>query len=142
MLFEALAKLDAAGDLLVLDRGYVGNTMVASLAQRGLGFCLRADTRGWRCVADFLRPGDVPEALGAGVVGSVTSLTVRPNGTLVVGGDLVQAGTTSVGCIAQWNGATWAGLGSGLAGGAAWKSRKLRFRSTFSCVVRRPQEKP
>ncbi len=57
MLFEALAKLDAAGDLLVLDRGYVGNTMVAYLVQRGLGFCLRADACGWRCVADFLRSG-------------------------------------------------------------------------------------
>ena len=57
MLFEALDELDAGRDLLVLDRGYVGNTMVASLAQRGLGFCLRADTRGWRCVADFLRSG-------------------------------------------------------------------------------------
>jgi hypothetical protein len=45
------------GATWVLDRGYVGNTMVASLAQRGLGFCLRADTRGWRCVADFLRSG-------------------------------------------------------------------------------------
>ena len=42
MLFEALDELDAGRDLLVLDRGYVGNTMVASLAQRGLGFCLRA----------------------------------------------------------------------------------------------------
>jgi hypothetical protein len=31
--------------------------MVASLAQRGLGCCLRADTQGWRCVADFLRSG-------------------------------------------------------------------------------------
>ena len=39
MLFEALDELNAGRDLLVLDRGYVGNTMVASLAQRGLGFC-------------------------------------------------------------------------------------------------------
>lgn len=55
MLFEALDELDAGSDLLVLDRGYVGNTMVATLAQRGLAFCLRADTRGWRCVEAFLR---------------------------------------------------------------------------------------
>jgi hypothetical protein len=47
----------------VLDRGYVGNTMVASLAQRGLGFCLRADTRGWRCVADFLRSGALEQVV-------------------------------------------------------------------------------
>ena len=32
MLFEALDELDAGRDLLVLDRGYVGNTMVAALA--------------------------------------------------------------------------------------------------------------
>lgn len=55
MLFEALDELDAGSDLLVLDRGYVGNTMVATLAQRGLAFCLRADTCGWRCVGEFLR---------------------------------------------------------------------------------------
>ncbi len=64
VLFEALDELDAGRDLLVLDRSYVGNTMVASLAQRGLGCCLRADTQGWRCVADFLRSG-VREAGGA-----------------------------------------------------------------------------
>lgn len=57
MLFEALDELDADGDLLVLDRGYVGNAMVAALAQRGLGFCLRVDACAWRCVADFLRSG-------------------------------------------------------------------------------------
>ncbi|MBT0964253.1 IS4 family transposase [Denitromonas sp. IR12] len=55
MLFEALGQLDAEGDLLVLDRGYVGNTMVAALDQRGLAFCLRADTRAWGCVEAFLR---------------------------------------------------------------------------------------
>ena len=64
MLFEALDELDAGRDLLVLGRGDVGNTIVASLAQRGLGFWLRADTRSWRCVADFLHSGAPPRAGG------------------------------------------------------------------------------
>ena len=58
MLFEALGVLDPANDLLVLDRGYVGNTMAATLAQHGIAFCLRVDASGWRCVADFLRSNE------------------------------------------------------------------------------------
>ena len=57
MLFEALDELDPGRDLLVLDRGYVGNAMVATLAQRGLGFCLRADACGWRAVKAFRQSG-------------------------------------------------------------------------------------
>lgn len=58
MLFEALGALDAEQDLLVLDRGYIGNTMAATLAQHGLAFCLRVDASGWRCVTDFLRSNE------------------------------------------------------------------------------------
>lgn len=58
MLLEALDTLDPGGDLLVLDRGYIGNAMVGTLAQRGIGFCLRVDTRGWGCVPDFLRSSE------------------------------------------------------------------------------------
>lgn len=58
MLFEALDTLDAERDLLVLDRGYVGNAMAATLAQRGQAFCLRVDASGWRCVRDFLRANE------------------------------------------------------------------------------------
>ena len=58
MLFEALDALDPAQDLLVLDRGYVGNTMAATLAQHGMAFCLRVDASGWRCVADFRRSNE------------------------------------------------------------------------------------
>lgn len=58
MLFEALDELDPARDLLVLDRGYVGNTMAATLAQHGIPFCMRVDASGWRCVADFLKSQD------------------------------------------------------------------------------------
>ena len=54
MLFEVLPSL-LPSDLLVLDRGYVGNTMAAAMAQADLHFCLRVDSSGWRCVADFLR---------------------------------------------------------------------------------------
>lgn len=58
MLFEVLDELDRERDLLVLDRGYVGNAMAAALTQRGLPFCMRVDACGWRCVADFLRSGE------------------------------------------------------------------------------------
>ena len=82
MLFEALDELDAGSDLLVLDRGYVGNTMVATLAQRGLAFCLRADARGWRCVEEFLRSDEEERivTLGApsGADGATDDLQVRP----------------------------------------------------------------
>jgi hypothetical protein len=57
MLFEALDLLQPHTDLLLLDRGYIGNMMVAALAQREIPFCLRVDTRAWRCVAEFLRSG-------------------------------------------------------------------------------------
>ncbi len=53
MLFEILPSLSSS-DLLVLDRGYVGNTMAAAITQANRHFCLRVDCSGWRCVADFL----------------------------------------------------------------------------------------
>ncbi|WP_255435495.1 hypothetical protein [Chitinimonas sp. BJB300] len=53
MLYEVLPSLSAS-DLLVLDRGYVGNTMAAAIAQANLHFCLPVDRSGLRCVADFL----------------------------------------------------------------------------------------
>jgi len=58
MLFEALDVLQPQTDLLLLDRGYIGNMMVAALAQRGIHFCLRVDTRGWSCVREFARSGE------------------------------------------------------------------------------------
>ena len=54
MLFDALGELDPGRDLLVLDRGYLGNTMVASIVQAKLDFCLRVDASRWRCVENFL----------------------------------------------------------------------------------------
>ena len=56
MLFEALAAT-AADDLLVLDRGLIGNTMAAMLAQAQRPFCMRVDASGWTCVKHFLRSG-------------------------------------------------------------------------------------
>ena len=57
MLFEAL---DATGpdDLLVLDRGLIGNTMAATLAQAQRAFCMRVDASGWACVKAFLHSGE------------------------------------------------------------------------------------
>ncbi|MFP3564946.1 hypothetical protein [Paraburkholderia sp. SIMBA_030] len=57
MLFEALDVLQPHTDLLLLDRGYIGNMMVAALAQREIHFCLRVDTRGWTCVKEFAHSG-------------------------------------------------------------------------------------
>jgi hypothetical protein len=57
MLFEALDVLQPRTDLLLLDRGYIGNTMVATLVQREIAFCMRVDARNWKCVADFSRSG-------------------------------------------------------------------------------------
>ena len=57
MLFEALDVLQPHTDLLLLDRGYIGNTMVAALAQREIPFCMRVDARNWKCVSAFARSG-------------------------------------------------------------------------------------
>lgn len=56
MLLEAIEHTDV-NDLLVLDRGFTGNTVVAALAQRGRRFCLRVDHTGWACVEQFRRSG-------------------------------------------------------------------------------------
>ena len=58
MLFEALDVLLPRTDLLLLDRGYIGNAMVAALAQREIEFCMRVDTRNWKCVSAFARSGE------------------------------------------------------------------------------------
>ena len=51
-------------------------------------------------------------ALGSGLSGAVRALAVLPNGELVAGG---LVGVVTAPCIARWNGASWAPLGSGLA---------------------------
>lgn len=58
MLYEALGKLQAGADVLVLDRGYVGNATVAWLDQLGHYFCLRVDAARWNCVRAFLRSNE------------------------------------------------------------------------------------
>lgn len=58
MLFEALEVLQPNTDLLLLDRGFIGNTMVAALAQREIAFCMRVDARNWKCVTAFARSGE------------------------------------------------------------------------------------
>ncbi|MGQ7936768.1 transposase [Paraburkholderia sp. D1E] len=58
MLFEALDVLQPHTDLLLLDRGYLGNMMVAALAQREIPFCLRVDACAWTCVTAFARSGE------------------------------------------------------------------------------------
>ncbi len=60
MLFEALDCLEPQRDLLVLDRGYVGNATAAWLDQAGLSWCMRVEACGWGCVKAFLRSG-LPE---------------------------------------------------------------------------------
>jgi Transposase DDE domain len=58
MLFEALDVLQPRTDLLLLDRGYIGNAMVAALTQRDMAFCMRVDARNWKCVTAFARSGE------------------------------------------------------------------------------------
>jgi hypothetical protein len=58
MLFEALDVLQPNSDLLLLDRGFIGNAMVAALAQREILFCMRVDARNWRCATAFARSGE------------------------------------------------------------------------------------
>lgn len=57
MLFEALDAVRPDSDLLVLDRGLPGTTMVAILSQSRRHFCMRVDATGWTCVRQFLRSG-------------------------------------------------------------------------------------
>jgi hypothetical protein len=57
MLFEAIEHT-CASDLLVLDRGLVGNAMAAALVQSQRDFCMRVDACGWTCVRQFLRSGE------------------------------------------------------------------------------------
>jgi hypothetical protein len=63
MLFEALDVLQPHTDLLLLDRGFIGNTMVAAIAQRGIEFCMRVDARNWRCVTTFARSGKAEQVV-------------------------------------------------------------------------------
>lgn len=63
MLFEALDVLQPRTDLLLLDRGYIGNTMVAALAQREIPFCMRVDARNWKCVTAFARSGKAEQVV-------------------------------------------------------------------------------
>lgn len=49
----------------------------------------------------------------------VCALQVLGNGHLVAGGAFEASGTTTVNCIAEWDGATWSPLGAGLGGASA-----------------------
>jgi hypothetical protein len=53
-------------------------------------------------------------ALGSGMNGSVTALTVLPNGDLVAGGSFTSAGGVAANRIARWSGSNWSALGSGM----------------------------
>lgn len=66
--------------------------------------------------------GSAWSALGGGVQSSFTTtfpgdvfaLTLLPNGDLVAGGQFNRAGGVAVANLAQWNGTSWAPLGSGV----------------------------
>lgn len=60
--------------------------------------------------------------VGSGIIGAANSLVAIDDGgggtaAIVVGGTFSQAGTVQANNIAQWNGSSWATLGSGLNGG-------------------------
>jgi trimeric autotransporter adhesin len=54
--------------------------------------------------------------LGSGVVGTVHALARMPNGDIVVGGALTQAGGNPAGGLARWNGSTWSSFAGGVNG--------------------------
>jgi hypothetical protein len=59
--------------------------------------------------------------LGAGVTnsswpGTVSPMTARPGGGVIVGGSFSNAGGLSALCFAQWNGSAWSSLSSGTNG--------------------------
>ena len=57
MLFERLDRLDCQA-LLVLDRGYPGAWLVASLLHRGIPFCMRCDSAStFTAITQFMRSG-------------------------------------------------------------------------------------
>jgi trimeric autotransporter adhesin len=65
--------------------------------------------------------GTVWSPLGGGVtdplpLARVRSLAVLPNGNLVAGGSFTSMGGVTVNHIAVWDGSTWSGLGTGMAG--------------------------
>ena len=62
MLFDALDLIRPHADLLVLDRGYPGNALVAAMVQRERHFCMRVDASGWKSVEQF-RKGELAESL-------------------------------------------------------------------------------
>src|SRR5688572_27888721 len=53
--------------------------------------------------------------LGSGTNGQVSALAAYNNG-LIAGGGFTTAGGQTVNYIAQWNGSTWASLGTGMGG--------------------------
>ena len=64
-------------DLLLLDRGYLGNMMVAALAQREIPFCLRVDALAWTCVTAFARSGEAERIVALDYELVRTPTTVR-----------------------------------------------------------------
>lgn len=59
------------------------------------------------------------DPLGVGAGGTVYSLLVLPDDTLVAAGSFVWIGGVQSPGIAAWDGSSWSGLGSGLQGGSA-----------------------
>lgn len=84
MLFEALDHT-APGDLLVLDRGFPGKTMLAAISQRDRAFCVRVDATGWHCVKAFLRSGEAERVIeiGAPCVRDAVDFELQRRGTAV-----------------------------------------------------------
>jgi hypothetical protein len=54
-----------------------------------------------------------------GVNANILSMTVMPNGDLIAGGGMTEAGGVAVQCIARWNGAAWSALGTGITCGSS-----------------------
>jgi hypothetical protein len=83
------------------------------------------DTAGGAPAANIARwNGTTWSPLGSGLTvpsgfASVSALTVLPSGNLVAAGYFSASGGTALSNIAQWNGSSWSGLGSGVNGGVS-----------------------
>lgn len=65
-------------------------------------------------VAQLHIPSGVWSALGQGIDGPVTRLTVDENGILYASGNFSTAGSSQANYIAKWDGTLWSAMGSGL----------------------------
>ena len=58
MLLQRAQEVLQPDDLLVLDRGFPSRALLNILSHRGIAFCIRCDSNGFKAVKDFMRSPD------------------------------------------------------------------------------------